>query len=34
MTITEEKTFKISLKDFDERGNIHMNGYKSYRGGE
>ena len=28
ITITEEKTFKLSLKDFDERGNIQMNGDK------
>jgi hypothetical protein len=32
--IKEEKAFKLSLKDFDERGNINMSGYVDYRGGE
>ena len=33
-TIKDEKTFKICLRDFDERGNIDMTGYKGKRGGE
>ena len=33
-TIKTEKTFKISLRDFDERGNIEMTGYVGTRGGE
>jgi hypothetical protein len=32
--ITDEKIFKLSLKDFDEKGNIKMTGYVDYRGGE
>ena len=34
ITITEEKTFKLSLKDFDKRGNFNMNGDVDLRGGE
>jgi len=33
-TIKDEKTFKICLRDFDERGNIDMTGYVGTRGGE
>jgi hypothetical protein len=32
--IRNEKTFKLSLKDFDIRGDIEMTGYKDKRGGE
>ncbi len=31
--IKDEKTFKISLEDFDEKGNITMTGYVGFRGG-
>ena len=31
--IKDEKTFKISLKDFDEKGNIATTGYVGLRGG-
>ncbi len=34
ITITEEKTFKLSLKDFDKSGNKTMEGIFDYRGGE
>ncbi len=32
-TIKDEKTFKLSLEDFDEIGNITMTGYVGLRGG-
>ena len=33
-TIREEKTFKISLRDFDSEGDIEMTGYVGTRGKE